>query len=227
MPSSSLNFRCVKLDSMTRDATSLLRDALQLPEGERAELAARLLHDQSSLPDRTAEPMLERAERTAAHCRLLHWPVAFPEVFRDAAPSRRGFDAVVGNPPWDMVRGDSGTAEMRSTRRAKARHLAAFVRESGIYRVESRAHLNRYALFLERALQLVRPGGRVGFVLPAGVMSGAPVFKGTRVLAQTLIEYLEAGDSIDDFLEGFPSVSREQVIAFLEETKARVLAYAE
>jgi len=53
-----------------------------------------------------------------------------------------------------------------------------------------------------------------------GVMSGAPVFKGTRVLAQTLIEYLEAGDSIDDFLEGFPSVSREQVIAFLEETKA-------
>ena len=59
------------------------------------------------------------------------------------------------------------------------------------------------------------------------VMSGAPVFKGTRVLAQTLIEYLEAGDSIDDFLEGFPSVSRAQVIAFLEETKARVLAFAE
>src|SRR4051794_28889872 len=53
------------------------------------------------------------------------------------------------------------------------------------------------------------------------VMSGAPVFKGTRVLAQTLIEYLEAGDSIDDFLEGFPSVTREQVIAFLEEAKAR------
>jgi uncharacterized protein (DUF433 family) len=59
------------------------------------------------------------------------------------------------------------------------------------------------------------------------VMSGAPVFKGTRVLVQTLIEYLEAGDSIDDFLEGFPSVTHEQVIAFLEETKARVLAYAE
>ncbi|HET7437261.1 MAG TPA: DUF433 domain-containing protein [Thermoanaerobaculia bacterium] len=59
------------------------------------------------------------------------------------------------------------------------------------------------------------------------VMSGAPVFKGTRVLAQTLIEYLEAGDSIDDFLEGFPSVTRDQVIAFLEETKARVLAFSE
>lgn len=59
------------------------------------------------------------------------------------------------------------------------------------------------------------------------IMSGAPVFNGTRVLAQTLIEYLEAGDSIDDFLEGFPSVTREQVIAFLEETKARVLAFSE
>ncbi|HEX8152270.1 MAG TPA: DUF433 domain-containing protein [Thermoanaerobaculia bacterium] len=58
-----------------------------------------------------------------------------------------------------------------------------------------------------------------------GVMSGAPVFRGTRVLVQTLIEHLEAGDSIDDFLEGFPSVTREQVIAFLAETKARVLAY--
>jgi uncharacterized protein (DUF433 family) len=52
------------------------------------------------------------------------------------------------------------------------------------------------------------------------VMSGAPVFRGTRVLAQTLIEYLEAGDSIDDFLEGFPSVTRDQVIAFLEETRS-------
>ena len=59
------------------------------------------------------------------------------------------------------------------------------------------------------------------------VMSGAPVFKGTRVLAQTLIERLEAGDSIDDFQEGLPSVSRDQVIAFLEETKVRVLAFAE
>jgi uncharacterized protein (DUF433 family) len=59
------------------------------------------------------------------------------------------------------------------------------------------------------------------------VMSGAPVFRGTRVLVQTLIEHLEAGDSIDDFLEGFPSVTREQVIAFLEEMKARVVAYAE
>ena len=48
-------------------------------------------------------------------------------------------------------------------------------------------------------------------------MGGAPVFSGTRVPVQTLRDYLEAGDSIDDFLEGFPSVSREQVVTFLEE----------
>ena len=56
------------------------------------------------------------------------------------------------------------------------------------------------------------------------VMSGAPVFAGTRVLVQSLIDYLEGGATIDDFLEGFPTVRREQVIAFLEEAKERVHA---
>ena len=56
------------------------------------------------------------------------------------------------------------------------------------------------------------------------VMSGTPVFAGTRVPVQTLMDYLEGGDSIEDFLEGFPTVSREQVIDFLEAAKERVLA---
>ncbi len=55
-------------------------------------------------------------------------------------------------------------------------------------------------------------------------MSGEPCFAGTRVPIQNLIDYLEGGDSIEDFLEGFPSVSRKQVIAFLEEAKDRMLA---
>ena len=55
----------------------------------------------------------------------------------------------------------------------------------------------------------------------AEVMGGAAVFHGTRVPVQTLLDYLEAGESIDDFLEGFPTVTRAQVIAFLEETKDR------
>ncbi len=56
------------------------------------------------------------------------------------------------------------------------------------------------------------------------ILSGTPVFRGTRVPMQTLIDYLEAGESIADFLEGFPTVTREQVIEFLEETKDRFLA---
>jgi uncharacterized protein (DUF433 family) len=51
------------------------------------------------------------------------------------------------------------------------------------------------------------------------VLGGTAVFAGTRVPTQTLMDYLEGGESIDDFLAGFPSVSREQVIAFLEEAK--------
>ncbi len=54
-------------------------------------------------------------------------------------------------------------------------------------------------------------------------MGGTPVFTGTRVPIQTLLDYLEAGDTIDDFLEGFPTVSREQVIAFLEAAKDRLV----
>jgi len=54
-------------------------------------------------------------------------------------------------------------------------------------------------------------------------MGGTPVFRGTRVPVQTLLDYLEAGDSIDEFLAGFPSVTREQVIAFLEDAKDRLV----
>jgi hypothetical protein len=117
-----------------------------------------------------ANSMLTTSDAIAARCRFLHWPLAFPEVF---AAGANGFDAVIGNPPWDMVRGDSGGVEVRGERRQEARQLVAFARESGVYRVEARAHVNRYQLFVERALQLVRPGGRVGLVLPAGAVTDA------------------------------------------------------
>lgn len=56
------------------------------------------------------------------------------------------------------------------------------------------------------------------------VLGGTAVFAGTRVPVQTLIDYIKAGDSIDDFLTGFPSVSRSQVLAFLDAAKEGVLA---
>ena len=53
----------------------------------------------------------------------------------------------------------------------------------------------------------------------ADIMGGTAVFAGTRVPVQTLLDYLEAGETIDDFLEGFPSVARTQIVAFLEDAK--------
>ena len=56
------------------------------------------------------------------------------------------------------------------------------------------------------------------------ILGGTPVFRGTRVPIQTLFDYLEGGETIEDFLEGFPTVSREAAIAALEEAKDLLLA---
>ena len=56
------------------------------------------------------------------------------------------------------------------------------------------------------------------------IMGGTPVFRGTRVPVQTLLDYLEGGHTLDSFLEGFPGVSREQAVAFLEMAKEALLA---
>lgn len=58
------------------------------------------------------------------------------------------------------------------------------------------------------------------------VMGSTAVFAGTRVPVQTLLDHIEAGETIDDFLVGFPSVSRDQVIDFLEQAKDRLVAAA-
>ena len=58
------------------------------------------------------------------------------------------------------------------------------------------------------------------------IMSGTPVFVGTRVPFQTLIDYLEAGQPLSEFLEDFPTVSKEQAIAALEQAKEALLARA-
>jgi uncharacterized protein (DUF433 family) len=58
------------------------------------------------------------------------------------------------------------------------------------------------------------------------IMSGTPVFVGTRVPFQTLIDYLEAGEPLSEFLEDFPTVTKEQAIAALEEAKEVILARA-
>jgi uncharacterized protein (DUF433 family) len=51
------------------------------------------------------------------------------------------------------------------------------------------------------------------------ILGGTPVFAGTRVPVETFIEYIKAGESIEELLQGFPSVQREQLLAFLDETR--------
>ena len=58
------------------------------------------------------------------------------------------------------------------------------------------------------------------------IMSGTPVFVGTRVPVQTLLDYLEAGQPLSEFLEDFPTVSKEQAVAALEQAKAALVASA-
>jgi uncharacterized protein (DUF433 family) len=61
-------------------------------------------------------------------------------------------------------------------------------------------------------------------VVDPEIMSGTPCFAGTRVPVRTLLDHLEGGDSLDVFLEDFPTVSREQAVAFLEQSADAMLA---
>jgi uncharacterized protein (DUF433 family) len=56
------------------------------------------------------------------------------------------------------------------------------------------------------------------------ILGGTPVFRGTRVPIQTLFDYLEGGETLEDFLKGFPTVSRESAVAALKEAKHLLLA---
>ncbi len=109
------------------------------------------------------------AAHAAADMRCIHWPLAFPEVFLDPQGRPRadgGFDAVLGNPPWEMLRADDSNAGVHDT-------TARFAKASGLYRARGRGHVNLYQLFVERSLSLLRPRGRLGMIVPAGLLADA------------------------------------------------------
>ncbi len=122
-----------------------------------ASLVDKVTSGQCELPERLSTAILQEADQVVRSHRFFHWMLEFPEVFFDAAgrPSPNGgFDAVLGNPPWDMLR--AGGLEK------------TFFRSSGVYRHQASGHINRYQIFLERALALTKRGGRIGLVLPSG-----------------------------------------------------------
>lgn len=119
--------------------------------------SAALQGRESGLPPALEQRWRRTADGISAAQRFFHWELEFPEVFfaEDGSPSPlAGFDAVIGNPPW-----------------ADAAAVAAFTRESGCYRLHGRGHANLYQLFAERMLQLVAPRGRIGMLMPWGLLA--------------------------------------------------------
>lgn len=153
-----------------RESASRMRTAQRA--GVFGALADALLGREAALPEHVAKPLLEDVAAAAVRERFFHWTLEFPEVFYTPAGAplaAPGFDAIVGNPPWEMLRGDRGSVEARRQSGAAASRLTDFARGSGVYGLQGTGHANLYQLFLERALSLVRDGGRVGLVLPSGV----------------------------------------------------------
>ena len=158
--------------------------------------------------------LLAHARDLIAEEGFLHWQVAFPGVWSDwQRPERQGgFDAVIGNPPWDRIKlqqvewfaarrpaiahaqraddrkrmiaalQDDGDPLAGAFERANARaeSTARMARTGGDYPLLSRGDVNLYALFVERALALVKPHGLIGLLVPSGIASdktAAPFFR--------------------------------------------------
>jgi hypothetical protein len=120
-------------------------------------LSTALRGSASGLPEKLEQRWRRSVSDAARRERFFHWELEFPEVFFDDSGGRRedaGFDAVIGNPPW-----------------AAARELTAFSRESGCYPLQGHGHANLYQLFAERMLHLAAPTGRVGMLMPAGLLT--------------------------------------------------------
>jgi hypothetical protein len=137
-----------------------------------AEWIAAVTGNATTVPRAQLDAMLDRVRRVAAEHSAFHWELAFPEIFFDAAghpAAAGGFDAVIGNPPWDMLRADTGSIAERRGSRTRTSAAMRFFRGSQTYRRQGTGHPNRYQLFVERAVQLTRPGGRIGLLLPSGI----------------------------------------------------------
>jgi hypothetical protein len=186
------------------------RDAATPPPdaAESRALVAALLRGDSSLPRAHLDARLRDVVRAAAAHAFFHWPLEFPDVFYDRngrAQDAPGFDAVVGNPPWEMLRADplerhqdhddddAGIA--RASSRAD-RSLLRFVRDCGAYPSCGHGHLNLYQPFVDRALALTRRHGRIGLVLPWGLATddgAAPLRR--RLLDETAVTTIVGVDN--------------------------------
>jgi hypothetical protein len=153
----------------------------------------------SALPPGQTAALMARAATLARTHRFFHWELEFPEVFFTEAGSRDpegGFDLVISNPPWDVLRADNGDRAARDRMRNDRAARSRFLRDAGLYHEQGRGHPNCYQLFVERALQLLRPGGRMAMVLPSGLATdqGSSGLR-RRLLRTTQLERLFGFDN--------------------------------
>jgi hypothetical protein len=137
-------------------------------------LADAVVTGAGELPTHVLGPILDHARRLASRLRFFHWELEFPEAFFDgdgARTSSPGFDAVLGNPPWEMLRADTAGCPRGADERDVLRATLRFTRDAGVFHAQSNGHANQYQLFVERAAALTRPRGRLGLVLPYGVFA--------------------------------------------------------
>jgi hypothetical protein len=127
---------------------------------------------QMALRGGARQAVLDRADQLRRLSKLadaFHWPFEFPDVLH--GPGAPGFDAVIANPPWEMLRADLGSADDRSAARARLRGEVRFLTGSGSYGAQAGGHANLYRFFVERMLQLCAPTGRIGIIAPWGLLS--------------------------------------------------------
>ncbi len=195
--------------------TGLYGDPVQIALGKLDPLAKTYQSEKSKAEARRLAQILGQVRELVAEERFLNWQVAFPGVWSDwqSATLSGGFDAIVGNPPWDRMklqqvewfavrRREIALAQRAADRKrmiaaletagdplarayAKAEERAEagvrMARTSGDYPLLSGGDVNLYSLFVERAMQLVKPDGIAGLLTPSGIASdktAAPFFKG-------------------------------------------------
>ena len=161
--------------------------------------------------------LLNESKAVASDERFLHWEAAFPGVWQqwlNDAPVG-GFDAVIGNPPWDRIKlqevewfatrspelalaptaaarrsgirrlreEDSPLADQFDAAKGRADRLGGMIRSCGYYPLLGGGDVNLYSLFVERAMELVKPDGMVGLLTPSGIYADRSASKFFRTIS--------------------------------------------
>lgn len=152
---------------------------------EQYQQALQTLQRPGSFRNLVKEPWFAQAVQhvKTRQVRSFHWELEFPEVFFDIsrqnadASFHRGFDAVVGNPPYDVLAEAELTRDLPQDRAAEVRQflssLKDFVSAEALYKPSKRGKNNLYKLFICRALDLLTESGRFGFIVPMALLGDA------------------------------------------------------